>query len=269
MLSRFYGVSPRAWRRVLMWTVLGPLICAAICVVFVWFNFRDLPPGDLRRVIITAFILPLIIAAPLFFLHSLKLRELAIANHKLNDLASLDSLTGCLNRRTFQARVEKWLHRSAEGAFLIMDADYFKAINDTYGHERGDEALRVIASAIRSAVRPVDICGRIGGEEFGVYLPNATVSIAVELAERLRAAVSAATFVPYHGAENLRLTMSVGCAVHSRATTYAELFAVADDELYVAKEQGRDRVRVATLEEGLEARAMPRLRQANQNRPPR
>lgn len=77
MLSRFYGVSPRAWRRVLMWTALGPLICAAICVVFVWFNFRDLPPGDLRRVIITAFILPLIIAAPLFFLHSLKLRELA------------------------------------------------------------------------------------------------------------------------------------------------------------------------------------------------
>lgn len=263
LLSRFRGVSPRAWRRVVMWTILGPLVCVAICQIFIWFTFPHLAPEDFRKVAITATILPTVIAAPLFFLHSLKLRELAIANHKLNDLASLDGLTGCLNRRSFQSTVEDWLRRTSQGAFLIIDADNFKSINDTYGHERGDEALRVIAGAVSASMRQEDLCGRIGGEEFGVYLPNVQIPVATEVAERLRAAVSDAPFAPYHDDDYRNLSVSVGCAVHSRATSYAELFSAADEQLYVAKELGRDRVRLAVIDPAVEAQLQGRRRAAN------
>lgn len=248
MLSRFYSVSPRAWRRVVTWTLLGPLLCVAVCLIFVWVTLGHLEEEDFSRVVVTAVVLPLLIATPLFFLHSLKLRELAIVNHKLQDLASLDGLTGCLNRRTFQAQVEARLSRLTQGGFLIIDADHFKSINDSYGHERGDEALRIIAGALKASIRQDDICGRIGGEEFGVYLPDVTVSVATELADRLRKAVSDAPFIPGRDVENRKLSVSIGCAVHLRSSAYEELFAVADEQLYIAKEFGRDRVRVATVD---------------------
>lgn len=251
MLSRFNGVSRRAWQRVVVWTLAGPLVCIAISLAFVWLTLSHLQADDFRGVVIVATVLPAVIAAPLFFLHSLKLRELAIANHKLHDLASLDGLTGCLNRSAFQAKVQHWLQTSAQGALLIIDADHFKSINDTYGHDSGDEALKVIATAIRTAIRSDDICGRIGGEEFGVYMPNVASHIVLDVAERLRAAVSEAAFAP-DGQKNL--SVSVGCAVHTHASTYAELFSIADEQLYVAKELGRNRVRVTTFDQAAQTR---------------
>lgn len=255
MFSRFSGVSPRAWRRVVLWTIVGPVACISICYVFVWFMLGHLQPADFRAAMAVATVLPIVIAGPLFFLHSLKLRELAIANHKLYDLASIDALTACLNRRAFQFAVDKRLNLGDLGAFLIIDADHFKAINDRYGHERGDEALRIIAAAIRGSIRDEDLCGRIGGEEFGVYMPNVTQAVASDVAERIRASIVQSTFAPRGDDEQRILSVSIGCAVHTRRSSYAELFAIADEQLYVAKEYGRNRVRLVTLDPAVHGQA--------------
>lgn len=257
MFSRFSDVSPRAWRRVVLWTIVGPSACIAICYVFVWYMLGHLQPADFRAAMTAATILPIIIAGPLFFLHSLKLRELAIANHKLTGLASVDALTLCLNRRAFQFGVDERLRAANIGAFLIIDADHFKSINDEFGHERGDEALRIIASSIRTSVRSEDLSGRIGGEEFGVYMPNVMQTVASEVAERIRSAISQATFTPYRDGEPKALSVSIGCAVHTRATSYAELFSVADEQLYIAKEYGRNRVRMVLIDPALKSQTRP------------
>src|SRR5690606_14933204 len=130
------------------------------------------------------------------------LRALARAQRELERRAALDSLTALLNRGTFMARVARHLaaHRhdrdESAGALLLIDVDNFKSINDSYGHDRGDEALRIIARSIADAARASDLVGRVGGEEFAVFMPAATPDEAATVAERLRRAVATASFVP-------------------------------------------------------------------------
>ncbi len=224
------------------WTFFGTLSCLAISLPYNYFSFRHMGPEALRQGLISATVLPIVLAVPFFTLLTLKLRELAIANHKLNDLASIDALTGCLNRRAFTAGVERALGRDG-GALLAIDADRFKSVNDRFGHEAGDEALRLLAGAIRASVRDSDLVARLGGEEFGVFLGRAPQARALEVAERIRSAVASAPFSP-NGTRH-PLSVSIGCAIAEEGADFAKLFRAADECLYTAKRNGRNRIELA------------------------
>ena len=229
---------------------MGTLACMAASVGFTRIAFGDLSGELALRLTISAAALPIIIGAPLFFYFSLRMRGLAMANARLSRVARTDSLTACLNRGAFTGRIDVWLRNPATascGALLVIDADNFKSINDLYGHDMGDEALTIIARAIRSVLRNGDIVGRMGGEEFGVFLPGVTRHQAQIVADQIRAAVNAADFRPQ--GEPRQLSVSVGGAAFSATTSFAQLFRIADQRLYDAKHAGRNSATVVQAED--------------------
>jgi diguanylate cyclase (GGDEF)-like protein len=236
-------ISRRGAAMLSRWTILGTLGCLAISLAWNWLAFRNMDATALRQGLISATVLPIILAGPLFFYLTLKMRELASANHQLAELASTDHLTKCLNRRALIANVERMLEQRdhvAQGALLVIDADHFKQVNDLYGHHQGDMALIRIADVIRKCVRQGDLVGRMGGEEFAVLLGGVAPDQAVRIAERIRQAI-ASTPLDIDGAEH-RLTISVGCTAFSGAAKFRDLFSLADQRLYDAKRLGRNRV---------------------------
>ena len=238
--------SPTGLARVYLVTILGTLGCIAVTFFVDSFQFPELSPDKLRRAIILDTLLPLGLAAPLLFILMSKIRLLNIAKLELSVLATTDSLTAVLNRGAFAMLVEAYLEsaRNAEaptdGALLIVDADNFKRINDRYGHGAGDDALKLIANTIRDTLRPADLLGRIGGEEFGIFLPGYKLPNVRAVAERIRQRVDAIKFVP--AGRPHALSVSIGGATLAEATTYDGLFQVADRRLYGAKQDGRNRV---------------------------
>ncbi len=230
--------------------MFGTLACVAASTGFTRLAFGDLSGELALRLLISAAALPIILGAPLFFYFSMRMRGLAMANARLGRVARTDSLTACLNRGAFTSRIDAWLRDPATtscGALLIIDADNFKSINDLYGHDMGDEALTIIARAIRSILRTGDIVGRMGGEEFGVFLPGVSQHQAQVVADRIRAAVNAAEFRP-HG-ESRQLSVSIGGAAFSEGTSFAQLFPIADQRLYGAKHAGRNTATVVQVED--------------------
>jgi two-component system, cell cycle response regulator len=175
--------------------------------------------------------------------------ELIAAREALRDQATTDPLTGLPNRRTLVETLDRELERSrrveAACAVVFVDLDHFKRVNDTHGHAAGDAVLREAASAMRATLRPYDVVGRFGGEEFVVVLPGCDAAGAQAAAERLRVSI-AATAVAV-GETTLRVTCSLGVAVggaHSEGDREA-LLAAADAALYEAKKSGRNRVVMA------------------------
>jgi diguanylate cyclase len=191
---------------------------------------------------IASILLPMILGAPVMFYMQLRSAQLAEANRKLEALAATDWLTDCLNRRAFTTKVDAALgNASPDGnALLVIDADHFKTINDRFGHHRGDEVLQLIAEAIRANVRDGDLVGRLGGEEFGVFMHGANDIVAMHVGERIRKAINA-LFVRSEGIAQ-RLSVSIGGATFEGSIGFAELFRVADQRLYEAKRRGRNRV---------------------------
>ncbi|SDG79226.1 diguanylate cyclase (GGDEF) domain-containing protein [Pelagibacterium luteolum] len=237
------------WLRTGSWIVLGPLICMVISLAYNGMVFAHDDPIVRNRALQAALILPLLPGLPLFVYFSFKLRELAEVNRKLGIIAATDGLTRCLNRSAFTTLVETKLEHmfaaglQMHGAFLIVDADNFKTINDRFGHQNGDEALSIIAQAIRSSVRAGDSVGRIGGEEFGIFLPAVDRYAAEIVAERLRNAVSQAIFTV--DGQLYPLSVSVGGVVFDDQTQFELLYKMADERLYTAKGEGRNCVRIA------------------------
>jgi diguanylate cyclase (GGDEF)-like protein len=143
-------------------------------------------------------------------------------------IASTDGLTSCLNRVAFTTLVDAYLERvdrqerRREGALLLMDVDHFKNVNDSFGHDAGDEALRLIAHSVRSTLREVDLLGRMGGEEFSVFLPDIPPDRTFVVAERIREAVRSTDFRPQGASYNL--SISIGAVSYGRATTFSELY---------------------------------------------
>jgi diguanylate cyclase len=247
-------LSAEGWGRVIVYTVLGTLVCVATALYVDSFNFGIYDDTAKMRAIVVDIVLPIILAVPLLLFFTSKLRELAIAHKRLTIYASTDALTQVMNRAAFATLVDAYLSQvraaevEAKGAFLIIDADNFKSVNDRFGHDRGDEALVTIARSIKSMLRSPDLVGRLGGEEFGVFLPGATTEQAELVAERIRQSVDSANFMPA-GAPH-HLSVSVGGAVFERELPYAELFRLADRQLYAAKRDGRNRVAIAPIRPG-------------------
>ncbi len=160
-------------------------------------------------------------------------------------LASTDPLTGAANRRCFFERAAEHVSTAARRhrplSVLATDLDHFKRINDTYGHAGGDEALKRFAEVMRAGLRPCDVLGRLGGEEFAVILPDTPLAGAVAVAERLRAAVADAEMVSND--RRFSITVSIGAAEWTHgAPSLEKTLALADDALYAAKAGGRNRV---------------------------
>jgi diguanylate cyclase len=247
-------LSAESWGRVIVYTVLGTLVCVATSLYVDSFNFALYDDTTRLRAVVVDIVLPIILAVPLLLFFTSKLRDLAIAHKRLTIYASTDSLTQVMNRAAFSTLVDAYLSQvraaeeKAKGAFLIIDADNFKAVNDRFGHDHGDEALVTIADSIKSMLRSPDLVGRLGGEEFGVFLPGATTEQAELVAERIRQCVNDAMFMPA-GAPH-HLSVSVGGAVFDRELPYAELFRLADRQLYAAKRDGRNRVAIAPIRPG-------------------
>jgi diguanylate cyclase len=126
---------------------------------------------------------------------------------------------------------------------LVADVDNFKSINDSFGHDQGDRALKAIAETIANILRPGDIVARIGGEEFGILLPGASVVQIRTLSEAVRRAVSDLRFEP--DGKPTSLSVSIGVATFQHAVGFSDLFRVADQQLYLAKQNGRNRISVS------------------------
>ncbi|MCJ2049366.1 diguanylate cyclase [Methylobacterium sp. J-070] len=177
--------------------------------------------------------------------------KLLAANAHLAAQATTDALTGLGNRRRFDEALKQEWDRATRGgrplSLILVDADCFKGFNDTYGHQRGDEALRLIAGSIRAAAnRASDTVCRIGGEEFAVILPETDTTGAKIVAERIRAAV-ANWEMPHELNPHMVLTMSCGVASVPEVLAHnaSALVAEADAALYAAKNAGRNQVRAA------------------------
>jgi diguanylate cyclase (GGDEF)-like protein len=172
--------------------------------------------------------------------------ELEGKNASLREESSQDALTGIPNRRCFDAAfVQEWNHAMRSGkpmALLLADVDHFKRFNDTYGHQRGDEALKAVANAMRgAALRKVDLVARYGGEEFALLLPETPSVSALLVASRVLEALRTLR-IRHEGSPSGHVTMSIGvCAtVPQGGQDPAELVKTADRALYDAKSKGRN-----------------------------
>lgn len=170
------------------------------------------------------------------------------AEAELRELAATDYLTGLANRRHFIARMTEEMARlqrrhSLHTAVLALDLDHFKRVNDTHGHAAGDAVLKHFAALVRDALRKIDTVGRIGGEEFAIILPGATVSEARGFAERLRQKVAATSLMG--DGKAISITVSIGIAAMQTNDVTADTALIrADGALYRAKKNGRNRVEV-------------------------
>lgn len=183
-------------------------------------------------------------------------QELQRANQELQRLAILDSLTQIANRRRFDEYLEQeWQRLSREQmplSLLLCDVDFFKAYNDTYGHQAGDYCLQQIAQTLTlAATRPADLVARYGGEELVVVLPHTPVVGALQVADDIRQRVRALGIVHANSEISHYITLSIGIAgmVPSLEDSPKTLIAAADQALYQAKAGGRDTIVIANLEQ--------------------
>lgn len=176
---------------------------------------------------------------------------------EMKHLVTVDVLTGLFSRRHFMVLAERELHRSlrysAQLSVLMIDIDHFKRINDTHGHQVGDQVLRELGAILCKALREVDFVGRLGGEEFAAILPQTDVLQAFEVAERLRRTVEVSD-IAISSSALLRITISIGvCSLHSRRCSIDTLLGQADQALYDAKRLGRNQVSVHEIAASLES----------------
>ena len=166
-------------------------------------------------------------------------------NTELRELSVTDSLTKAYNRRHFfesgETLVSVANREKSKISLLMIDVDFFKNVNDTYGHQVGDYVLVCLSQEIKSITRESDIFARMGGEEFAVILPNTSLNGSKVIAEKIRNAVETLTFEDNYISAGI--TVSIGCAtINEKVATLEELYQEADKRLYVAKELGRNRV---------------------------
>lgn len=165
--------------------------------------------------------------------------------------ALIDPLTGLYNRRWLNSMLERQIQRAVHDhqpfSVIMIDIDHFKLYNDTYGHQAGDQALRVVSDVITQYLRPNDTMARYGGEEFLALLPNTALDRAREVAERLRLVVKNFSIPGKSDKQLPPVTISIGIAQHQKNRGSSELIDTADKAMYCAKRGGRDRV-YASLE---------------------
>lgn len=235
-----------------LWAVIALSVLWAYYVllsVFTWYiePIQPIPSGALE--LVHLFNLTVVFAM-FSYLARFYLNTVVRAQRKLREMATTDSLTGLLNRRHMKHLAEHELARFERSArpssFLLLDADHFKTINDTHGHEVGDQVLIGLAQVIGNELRSQDLLARWGGEEFLILLPETDAESARVIAERIR--VSLASF-PWSDMVNvpLNVTLSAGVSELRPGDDLNTVISRADTALYRGKEGGRDRVELEAL----------------------
>ena len=198
--------------------------------------------------ILAAVLIVLLILTIIYLVARSFIKELNTAETKLVEMATQDFLTGLLNRRETFHRLAEELQRARRLAtpfsVLLLDLDHFKQVNDIHGHSAGDLVLQALAAALRQGVRPYDLCCRYGGEEFLVILPETALEAAAGIAERLRRDIEKLE-ITVAKETDLRMTASIGAATLAGNESIDQLIARADEAMYNAKSNGRNRVCLA------------------------
>lgn len=172
----------------------------------------------------------------------LQTERLRALSDKLAHLSATDQMTGLLNRQTFLDRLDLKLFgaKNSSGVFAYIDADHFKRLNDRYGHALGDKVIQLLGRHMREATREGDLCARLGGEEFGIFLFGASLDEAGGIAERLRRAVNESE--TRLGIPGVVISVSIGLAAHRPGEGALATMQAADRSLYAAKHEGRNAV---------------------------
>jgi two-component system cell cycle response regulator len=162
------------------------------------------------------------------------------------EMAITDQLTGLYNRRYMESHLsslmEQAVSRKKPLTVLVIDIDFFKAVNDTHGHDAGDDVLREFAVRIKKSIRGIDLACRYGGEEFVIVMPETDLAVATMVAERLRRRIATEPFLIQDGSRKLEVTISIGLSALGKDDTTATVLKRADAALYRAKRDGRNRV---------------------------
>ncbi len=231
---------PSRWGLVIAYGIVGVAFIARVVQGWVTGpNNMTLLPNDALLTILLLTISVHIVASGAFAISIAYERGIS----ELKQMALLDPLTELYNRRAFELALTDRKLDSAVLTLILLDIDHFKRVNDDYGHEAGDIALKRCANILTTIFRKKDVVARIGGEEFAVILPDTTLNDAYDYAERVRKAVEDDAFE--HESDIVRLTISAGvCQTVAGVTSLADIAKKADSSLYVAKNKGRNRVEI-------------------------
>lgn len=227
------------FRQVLLYSALITLLATAaplLVVAVVVSQFDGMTTNDLLKMLAIAGAIPLLITPPIAYFAMNLFRMVTLTIKRVDDHVRFDAMTGLLNRGHFLDQVRAC---PDGGTVLVVDADHFKSVNDRFGHDVGDAALKMISQRVREIVASNGIAGRLGGEEFGVYLPSWSIDQAAVVADAICAHVR--SHVDNSTGHDLRLTVSVGGAEHRADAMIRDALKVADERLYRAKSEGRDR----------------------------
>lgn len=230
--------------------------CAAVVL-----TIATTAPEQQHALAIRAFWTSILIAFPILFYVGCKIKENHALTEELHRLVNRDKLTNLATRDDFFSRLEA--NPDGFGLSLMVDIDHFKSINDTYGHMVGDQVIARVAKAIQGVARPQDIVCRFGGEEFVVFLSEATLEVGQAMAEQMRQRVEQLDLVEQ--ARKITVTVSIGGSLATQVEEIDLAIHAADAALYRAKRQGRNRVvwavpepaETAFAEEEPPARARP------------
>jgi diguanylate cyclase (GGDEF)-like protein len=176
-------------------------------------------------------------------------KELLETNRRLELLSITDGLTKLYNHRHLQDELARAFEESVRYerplSFVIVDLDFFKKINDTYGHAIGDEVLKAISAIFQESIRTTDLAARYGGEEFALMLPETVLEDAVNFAEKIRGIVESTPVATHSGPISATVSIGVATVPHTRIHSAKELIVAADKALYRAKKNGRNQVQAA------------------------
>ena len=215
------------------------------------FKLAPVAPGGLPDAGLVTLVSQFVLLEDIVAVVLLGFGALMLANEfitsELRHLAEMDPLTNVFNRRAFLTLLDKAISAAQRTGtavpVLVMDLDHFKNINDTWGHRAGDDVLRHFVMLAHRCLRKEDVMGRLGGEEFAIFLPNASAAGALAVAERLRALVEAQPVAT--GPQSIPLTVSVGVTLCAHGDAAGAALQRADEAMYLAKERGRNRVEVS------------------------
>ena len=239
----------------LLKSLLITLFAVITATTAAYFSSAEFGPIVQQDAVKDAILIAIFVTLPISYYIQLQSLELAKANRALQrvnlqleedhkkamERASLDAMTNVFNRMSFVREVETHGQAASQGVMLMLDADNFKKINDNYGHAAGDMALKRLSGIMKSNTRSHDIIGRLGGEEFGIYLPEADLERGHQVAERIRKCVEAVVLTTAEGI-SFGVTISVGASYTAEEMEVEKIMRLADACLYAAKDAGRNQV---------------------------
>jgi diguanylate cyclase len=234
MAGRASQNNSRRWWNVARLTLAGTAGAIGVSLAFTYVVLFSDAFTPLSRSLVLAIVIPVVIAAPLFMYIGMILQDMRAQQQQLNRLATYDQTTGFMNGRTLATVVERRVRATdaeepAQSGFLVVRLDNLIDIFVDHGFDGGNEALSLIASAIRSSVRESDTVGRLGPGEFGVFLPGASEENTRQVGERIRAEIGKASFAP--GGAEIALDISTGGVVFDQDFGFGDMFRSAEHQL--------------------------------------